>query len=118
MSVYVVQKQHRWDAQKQELVQKYDLEPAEEYGDLVYLLSPTAAPFNSKPIVEELKESLYGFSDDDYLLLIGNPALIGFAVAIAADNNQGNLKLLQWSGKDKKYLPIKVNGLFTYDDGK
>lgn len=112
MSVYVVQKQHKWDTQKQELVEKYDLRPAEEYGDLVYLLSPTAAPFNSRPIINELKEKLKFFKPDDYLLLIGNPALIGFSVAIAADHTGGSLNLLQWSGKDRKYLPIKVEELF------
>ena len=118
MTVYVVQNPYKWDAQKQELVKKYNLEPAEEYGDLVFLLSPTAAPFNPTPIIKELKENLTNFTDEDYLLLIGNPVLIGLAVAIAADTNEGNAKLLQWSGKDKKYLSIQVNQLFEYDDLK
>lgn len=108
MTVYVVQKQMRWDADRGELVPRFDLEPARIFGDIEYLLSPNAAPFNPGPILEELREKLHGFSDDDHLLLIGNPCLIGFAVAVAADCN-GRVNLLQWSGKDRRYLSISAD---------
>lgn len=104
--VFVVQKQMRWSAEKKDLVPKFDLSTAEEYGKLEFLLSPSAAPFNSEPIIAELKEKLKTYSDNDYLLLIGNPALIGFVVAIASQINNGNVKLLQYSGKDRRYILI------------
>lgn len=110
MTVYVVQKQMRWDADRGELVPRFDLEPARVYGDIEYLLSPNAAPFNPGPIIDELRERLQDFSDDDHLLLIGNPCLIGFAVAIAADYN-GRVSLLQWSGKEQRYISITADVL-------
>lgn len=111
--VFVVQNQHRWNRDKQRFEPKFDLTPAQEFGELVYLLSPTAAPFRPEPIIEELKEKLADFRPGDHLLLVGNPVLIGFAVAIAADANGGDVSLLQWSGKDQRYITVEAAGLFT-----
>lgn len=104
--VFVVQNQHRWNRQTEQFEPKFDLTPAEDYGELVYLLSPTAAPFNPEPILEELREKLVDFDDGDFLLLVGNPVLIGFSVAIAAARNDGHVNLLQWSGKDRRYISV------------
>lgn len=112
--VFVVQNQHRWNRDKQAFEPKYDLDPARVFGDLTFLLSPTAAPFRPEPIVAELKEKLADFRDGDSLLLVGNPVLIGFAVAIAADANDGNVAVLQWSGKDQRYIRVEATDLFTF----
>lgn len=114
MTVFVVQHQHRWDTESRSFVPKFDMEPAREYGELSFLLSPTAAPFRPAPLVQELQAKLSKITSDDYLLLIGNPVLIGLAVAIAASYNQGNLNVLQWSGKDGRYLVVKISGIFTF----
>jgi hypothetical protein len=107
--VFAIQKQQRWDERKQELVDKFDLTSAKVYGELIFLLSPKAAPFNSVSVIEELHKKLSDFSDQDSLLLIGNPCLIGFAVAIASDQSPiGRVALLQWSGKDQKYIKVEA----------
>lgn len=111
--VFVVQKTMRWDESKGELVPKFDLEPAREYGELEFLLSPTAAPFNPETILGELHRKLADIQETDYLLLVGNPVLIGMVCAIAADYSQGCFNMLQWSGKERKYLPVKVRGLYN-----
>jgi len=104
--VFVVQKQQRWDGAKGELVPKFDLKPAEQYGELVFLLSPTANPWNAARMIAELRTKLATFTAEDYLLLIGNPVLMGLTVALAAERT-GRLQLLQWSGKDGKYIRIE-----------
>lgn len=110
--VFVVQKQHRFDEQKGELVPKFDLTSAEVFGEVVYLLSPTASPFNPEPIIAELAEKLADFGDQDSLLLVGNPCLIGWATAIAADNNDGFVRMLQWSGRERAYIAVEAT-VFT-----
>lgn len=98
------------------LVEKFNLEPAQEFGEIVELLSPTARPFgagqeaNYSPtgIVSELEYKLFNFCDDDHLLLIGNPALIGMATSIAMFVNFGRAKLLQWDRFTKRYILINV----------
>lgn len=114
--VYVVQNQHRLDRTNGTLVPKFDLKPAEAYGQLEYLLNPSASPFRPEAVLAELHAGLANFGPQDFLLLIGNPVLIGLAVAIAADLNDGQVKLLQWSGKDRRYIPIEVSALFTFPE--
>lgn len=107
-NVYVVQKQMRWDTQLQELVPKYDFRDAERFGALRYLLGPTANPFNPDPLIDDIHKHLDGYTADDYLLLVGNPCLIGWTVAIAADLADGVVQVLQWHGRDATYRAIKV----------
>lgn len=114
--VFVVQNQHRWNEVTEKFEPKFDFSTAERFGKLVYLLSPTAAPFNPDPLVIELREKLREYRDGDHLLLVGNPALILLVGAIAASYNEGRVSVLQWSGKDRKYVNIPVRGLDTYED--
>lgn len=112
--VFVVQQTMRWDERQEKLVEKFDLSPARSHGEIVYLLSPTAAPFNPDTVLPELHRKLKTIGPDDHLLLLGNPALIGIVCAIAADYTQGHLNLLQWSNRDGgQYIPIKIRGLFN-----
>lgn len=109
MTVFVVQKQMRFDEGTGELVPRFrTLEKAERFGTLEYLLSPSAHPFNPEHIIGDLHDKLKSFSDSDYLLLIGNPALIGMATAVAGHYNEGRLRLLQWSGRQGDYAEISV----------
>ncbi|QYW02136.1 hypothetical protein CPT_Sonora_033 [Stenotrophomonas phage Sonora] len=114
--VFVVQNQHRWDGTLGQFVPKFDLSPAQVFGDIVPLLSPTASPFNLGSILGELRSKLSDFRDDDYILCVGNPILIALTFAIAADVNGGTATALQWSGKDRRYLPVGVTDLFGPED--
>ena len=105
-TVYVVQQQEIWNGRY--YVRKFDLTAAEEYGTLIYLLDPSDNQENPDEVVAKLKEALADFTKDDYLLLIGNPCLIGWASAIAAYKSP-TVRMLQWSGRDKKYLPVVAN---------
>lgn len=114
--VFVVQNQHRWNREAERFEPKFDMTSAQRFGTLVYLLSPTAAPFNPRPIVEELREKLREYREGDHLLLVGNPALILAVGAIAASYNNGRVSVLQWSGKDQRYINIQLDGLDTETD--
>lgn len=111
--VFYVQNQHRWDRDTEKFVPKYDLDPARVFGDLVPLLSPTASPFSFESILDELQFKLAHFRDGDYLLLVGNPVLIGASVAVASSVNEGHVSVLQWSGKDRSYVPVHLEGLLA-----
>lgn len=109
MTVYVVQKQMKLDEHSGELVPRFEsINKAAKFGDIEYLLSPSAHPFNPSAVVGDLHERLKNFCDDDQLLLIGNPALIGMATCIAAHYNKGAVKLLQWSGHQGGYTEISI----------
>jgi hypothetical protein len=107
-TVYVVQNQLMVDRASGELVSKFDLEPAREYGELRILLGSGAGPWRPEQVIAQLEEGLAEFGDDDYLLLIGNPCIIGWATAIAAQINDGRVAMLQWHGREKKYIPVRA----------
>lgn len=107
MTVFVVQQQMRFDQNRKELVPRFtSINKALKWGRIEFVLSPSAHPFNPDTVLGDIHEKLSGFSDDDYLLLIGNPALIGMVTAIAAHYNSGTVKFLQWSGRHNEYTEI------------
>lgn len=106
MTVYVVHDHRKFDRETGETVAVYDISPAEQFGQLVYLLPPTATPWASHAILDRLWEGLQGFRDGDYLLMIGNPVLCGLATSVAAEVNDGRVGFLQWSGRDRSYIPV------------
>lgn len=108
MTVYIVQDHRRYNRDTGQYEPVHDLTPAEEYGPLKYLLSPTAAPWNPETVMPELWDGLADFGDADHLLLTGNPILIGWATAVAADVNDGRVNLLQWHGRERRYTPVSA----------
>lgn len=113
MTVYVVQNQHWVDHNTGRLKPKFDFTPAEEFGELEFLLKPGASPFDIEPALRQLHERLADFSDDDWLICVGNPALLAAAAGIAAFNNGGNVNLLQWSGAKRRYIPVGIQDMFN-----
>lgn len=108
--VYAVQNPHHLDRATMRLVPKFDnLGAAAEFGEVRFLLSPTANPMGHDPtqLVVELNAKLADITSDDYLLLVGSPVLIGWACAIAADYCDGVLNVLQWDGRRRRYVPIR-----------
>lgn len=107
MTVFVVQQQMRFDQVRKELVPRFtSISKAEKWGKIEYILSPSAHPFNPDLVLGDMHEKLLDFNDEDHLLLIGNPGLIGMATSIAAYYNNGSVKLLQWSGRHNEYTEI------------
>jgi hypothetical protein len=106
-NVYVVQCHRKRDPETNEFVPVYDLTPAKEFGAVIELLTPQATPFNPGPVVQRLHEVLQDYDPEtDWILPMGNPALIGWAIAIASEYSpQGRVRILQWVGRENAYLP-------------
>lgn len=108
MTVFVVQRQMRWDNERKELVPRFpEVERAEEFGKLSYILSPSDHPYNPDLILGKIHSALQEFNDQDHVLLIGSPALIGMVTAIAAHYNAGRVNFLIWNGKHSSYDKIE-----------
>ena len=58
--------------------------------------------------VERL-EGLQNYSSNDFLLLTGDPAIIGVACSIVSDMTNGKFNLLKWDKQERKYYPIQIN---------
>ena len=58
---------------------------------------------------------LFDFKQDDYLLLTGDPAIIGVACSIVSDMTNGKYNLLKWDKQERQYYPIEIN---LYEKGE
>lgn len=103
--VFVIHHQHRFDRQQGKRVPRLDLSPAEDFGELVYLLGDDATAQDPGDVIRQLMLGLADFSDQDHLLLVGHPAFIGWATAIAASYNDGKISLLIYQ-RDHRYISV------------
>ena len=71
--------------------------------------------FSPGPLVYKLRQGLKDFTKEDYLLLTGDPAIIGVACSIVSDMTNGKYNLLKWDKQERKYYPIKIN---LYEKGE
>ena len=71
--------------------------------------------FSPGPLIYKLRQGLKNYTSDDYLLLTGDPAIIGVACSIVSDITGGKFKLLKWDKQERKYYPIEIN---LYEKGE
>ena len=95
---------------------KINIMGASNYGNFKFLLPEFSQMiFSPGPLVYKLRQGLKNFTDDDHLLLTGDPALIGVACSIVSDITGGKYKLLKWDKQESKYYPISIN---LYEKGE
>ena len=95
---------------------KINIMGASEYGTFKFLLPEfSQIIFSPGPLIYKLRKSLKDFTTGDYLLLTGDPAIIGVACSIVSDMTNGKYNLLKWDKQERKYYPITIN---LYEKGK
>ena len=90
-------------------VSEFDMTPALRFGEPEVLIPAGRALFAPVLTVRTLKEKLASFTDQDYLLTIGDPSVIATAAMIAGEVNQGRVKLLKWDKHLKDYIAIQID---------
>jgi hypothetical protein len=94
----------------------HNIASALDYGQIETILPPNAQiAFSVVPTVRRIQRKLEKFSDEDFLLLIGDPSAIGIACAVAASKNNGRFKCLKWDKRERRYIPLEVD-LFKKGD--
>ena len=89
---------------------KINIIGAAKYGDFLFCLPEMAQIiFSPGPLIFKLRKVLKDYSEKDYLLLTGDPAIIGVACSIVSDITNGRYKLLKWDKQEKRYYPIEIN---------
>ncbi len=95
---------------------KINIMGASHYGQFKFLLPEfSQIIFSPGPLVFKLRQGLKNFTEKDYLLLTGDPALIGVACSIVSDITNGKYTLLKWDKQEKKYYPLAIN---LYEKGE
>ena len=97
-------------------VPKINIMGAAKYGKFEFLLPEfSQIIFSPCPLVFKLRKLLKDYRPKDYLLLTGDPAIIGVACSIASDITNGKNNLLKWDRQEKVYYPLKIN---LYEKGE
>ena len=89
---------------------KINILGAAEYCTFRFLLPELSQIiFSPGPLIFKLRKGLKDFGEKDFLLLTGDPAIIGVACSIVSDITSGKYKLLKWDKQERKYYPIEIN---------
>ena len=95
---------------------KINIMGASEYGKFKFLLPELSQIiFSPGPLIFKLKKELAKYRTRDYLLLTGDPAIIGVACSIVSDITNGKYNLLKWDKQERKYYSIAID---LYEKGK
>jgi hypothetical protein len=106
MAVYVVQE-----------VNGRNILPAQKFGKIDVLLPQGQIAFLPGPSIYKLNQKLKDFSDEDYLLLIGDPVAIALCAMVASSYNNGKVKFLKWDRQEGQYIEIESNIYRRLTDG-
>ena len=89
---------------------KINIMGAANYGRFKFLLPEfSQIIFSPGPLIYKLRQGLKEYKSKDYLLLTGDPAIIGVACSIVSDITGGKFNLLKWDKQERKYYPIEIN---------
>ena len=95
---------------------KINIMGASQYGQFKFLLPEFSQMiFSPGPLIYKLRQGLKNFNVKDYLLLTGDPAIIGVACSIVSDITHGKYNVLKWDKQERKYYPIAIN---LYEKGE
>ena len=95
---------------------KINIMGASKYGEFKFLLPEfSQIIFSPGPLIFKLRKALKDFTVEDYLLLTGDPAIIGVACSIVSDMTNGKYNLLKWDKQERQYYPIEIN---LYEKGE
>jgi len=89
---------------------KINITGALEYGELKFLLPELSQlMWSPGPLIFQLRKLLKNYTPNDYLLLVGDPAIIGVACSIVSDMTNGKYKFIKWDKQERRYYPIEIN---------
>ena len=89
---------------------KINIMGAAEFGTFKFLLPELSQIiFSPGPLIFKLRKGLQNYEPTDFLLLTGDPAIIGVACSIVSDITNGKYQLLKWDKQERKYYSININ---------
>lgn len=86
-----------------------NLRGAAAFGAPTYLLKSVDVGEALPLYISELHSKLSSIKPTDFVLLVGDPLLIGTVAALAAFYTQGRVQFLKWDRMRKEYFPVVMN---------
>lgn len=105
--VFIPQIVERFDKQKEVMVAAFDFSAAAQFGQLTPILEAHDDSIFLARITLQIRKKLEEFTDDDFLLAVGDPAVIAVCAGIILRRHK-TLKLLRWDRKTKIYHNLEI----------
>jgi hypothetical protein len=89
---------------------KINIIGATQYGQLKVLLPENSQIILSPSyVISTLKTKLKDYKLKDFLLLTGDPLIIGIACSIVSGMTNGKYKSLKWDRQERRYYSVEVD---------
>ena len=86
-----------------------NLLPARDYGEIRVMLTEHDVRKGLPHCMLRLREKMAEFRcDKDFLILVGDPVLMGIAMIFASEMSEGDFQILRWDRERYKYDPIDI----------
>lgn len=94
----------------------FDYTPAEEYGDLVYILGKEDVPWHPEAAINKIRKALSDYDGSrDWIIPVGNSCFI-FWVGGIASSMSPMVQILRWHNVHKEYVPVRAEVLDDWED--
>lgn len=103
--VYAINEPSRFDHNKKKMI-KMNLNMAQSFGTLHVIFPGEDRPPCVAQGADVLKTEMANFRSCDRLLLVGDMDLVAFAAVLAAKATGGQLTLLKWHSRDRRYFEV------------
>ena len=89
---------------------KINIIGATQFGNLkVCLPENSQIILSPNYVITTLRQKLKDYTIRDYLLLTGDPAIIGVACSIVSDITNGRYNLLKLDKQERRYYPVEID---------
>jgi hypothetical protein len=106
--VFITQLVQRFDPGTKLMVPAFDFSAAAQFGELTPILTPDDDPKYIARITDKINSALESFTENDYLLAVGDPSVIAVCAGIIL-RKQPTMKLLKWDRQLKIYIQLEIN---------
>jgi len=107
--VFILQESLRKNKTSGELERFMDFEPLKEWGDATICMPSGDIARAPYPAKEQLRECFKDFKDGDYIVGVGDTALIFLAGMVISEMNRGVCKFLRYDRNRNKYYKIEFD---------
>lgn len=81
---------------------------AEKFGELKDVFSSIGKEYNPDKLIQHARTVLKNWQPGDYLLVVGDPALVGICMVVISEIDD-EINLLKWDRINFEYIPMTLN---------
>ena len=85
-----------------------DMSNADRYGELKDVFSSIGKEYNGDKLIAHARSVLKNWQPGDYLLVVGDPALVGLCMVVISEMDE-EVNLLRWDRNNFEYAPLTFN---------